>query len=370
MEKILSSTAGFRPIDPDPSKGCDLLILEIGEDLKREFQLIRSLQSAGSVGAIFLTSPHLEPNVLIEALRAGAKEFFSQPIKGEEVRNSLAKFKEDWKGPSPVQEPKKRGKIIHVIGSKGGVGVTTIAVNLAAGLAEQDKSRFVALVDMNLNFGEIPIFLDIKSSFDWGEVVKNISRVDGTFLRSILFKHPSRISVLPSPAGLDGENRVTPEILEKLLEALQESFDFTVVDGGQAVDDLSLKILEMAHRNLVVANLSLPCLTNVKKLLWAVQRLGFSGTDKIRIIINRYQKNSVISLKEAEQSLNHKIFWQIPNDFQTTMACINQGKIIFQAGAGTEICKNFRELANSLHEKGLARKEPEKEKIGFWGKSR
>ena len=368
IEKILSSAEGFRLKESDSSEGCDLLILEIGEDLKQEFQIIRSLQSTGSVGAIFLTSPHLEPNVLIEALRAGAKEFFSQPIKGEEVRDSLAKFREGWKGLSPVKQPKKRGKIIHVIGSKGGVGVTTIAVNLAAGLAERDKSQSVALVDMNLNFGEIPIFLDIKSSFDWGEVVKNISRVDATLLRSILFKHPSGISVLASPAGLDGVNRITPEILEKLLEAMQETFDFTVVDGGQSVDDLSLKILGMADRSLLVANLSLPCLTNVKKLLWTCQRLGFSGTDKIRIVINRYQKNSVISLKEAEQSLNHKIYWQIPNDFQTAMASINQGKIIFQVGTGGEICKNFRELAISLLEKGRPGKEPEKEKTGFWGK--
>ncbi len=369
IEKILSATAGFRAADSDIEKGCDLLILEIGEDLKKEFHLIRSLQSAGSVKAIFLTSPHVEPDILIEALRAGAKEFFSQPIKGEEVRNSLAKFKENWKGPEAVQEPKKKGKIINVIGSKGGVGVTTIAVNLAAGLAEQDKSRSVALVDMNLNFGEVPIFLDIKSPADWGEVVKNISRVDATLLRSILFKHPSRISVLASPARLDGENRVTPEILEKLLEAMQETFDFTVVDGGQGLDDLSLKIIEMAHRNLVVANLSLPCLTNSKRLLWTFQRLGFSGTDKIRIIINnRYQKNSLISLKEAEQSLNYKIFWQIPNDFKTTMAAINQGKIISQVGAGAEISKNFRELAASMVEKGQMGKEPGKERVGFWGK--
>ncbi len=123
MEKILSSTAGFRPIDPDPSKGCDLLILEIGEDLKQEFQLIRSLQSAGSVGAIFLTSPHLEPNVLIEALRAGAKEFFSQPIKGEEVRNSLAKFKEDWKGPSRFKSQRSGGRLSTSSAAKGAWGL-------------------------------------------------------------------------------------------------------------------------------------------------------------------------------------------------------------------------------------------------------
>jgi pilus assembly protein CpaE len=219
-------------------------------------------------------------------------------------------------------------------------------------------------MDMNLVFGEIPIFLDIKSSFDWGEVVKNISRVDATLLKSMLFKHPSGISVLTSPAGLDGVNRATPEILQKLLEAMQETFDYTVIDAGQSIDDLSLKMLEMADQVLLMAELSLPCLTNLKKILWTFQKLGYTDNGKIKIIINRFHKNSLISLKEAEKSINHDIFWQIPNDFQSAIAAINQGKIIFEVGNGGEICKSFRELAGSILGKGRQ----EKEKGGFWSK--
>jgi len=363
IERILSSTGGLHLQDSDSSGVCDLLILEIGEDPKEEFKRIRSLQASGAVGSIFLTSPRLEPTVLIEALRAGASEFFSQPIKEEEVRSALLKFKQgQTKIPSNVE--KKKGKIIHLIGSKGGVGVTTIAVNLAASLADLDRSRSVALVDMNLIFGEIPLFLDMKSSFDWGEVIRNISRVDATLLKSILSKHPSGISVLTSPTGLDGVSRATPEILEKLLEVMQETFDYTVVDGGQSIDNFSLKILEMADRVLLVANLSLPCLTNVKRLLWTFQKLGHPQNEKINILVNRYDKNSLISLKDAEQSINHKIFWQIPNDFQTTMAAINQGKVIFEVGNSAEICKNFRELTLSI----LGRGAQEKGKGGFWSK--
>ena len=364
LERLIFSLEGFRPDRSDPFRSCDLLILEIGEDLKQEFQIIQSLQSSRAVGAIFLTSPRLEPQVLIEALRAGAKEFFSQPINAEEVRSALLKLKEGGSRASSGGERKRKGKIIQVIGSKGGVGVTTVAVNLAAALAEVDKSRKVALMDMNLIFGEVPIFLDIKSSFDWGEVVKNISRVDSTLLQSVLFKHPSGISVLTSPTGLDGMNPATPEILEKLLAAMQEIFDFIVIDGGQSIDELSLKILEMANQVLLVASLSLPCLTNVKRLLWSFEKMGYPWQEKTKIIINRHQKNSLISLKEAEQSLNHKIFWQIPNDFQTTMAAINQGKLLFQVGNGAEICKNVRELAASFNGKGMA----VREKTGFWSK--
>jgi pilus assembly protein CpaE len=363
LDRVISSTEGFRLEKSDLAKSCDLLILEIGEDLKGEFQLIHSLQHSGTVGTIFLTSPRLEPAVLLEALRAGAKEFFSQPINGEEVRNALLKFRDGrTRTPSSAEKKKKKGKILQVLGSKGGVGVTTAAVNLAAGLAELDRSRSVALVDMNLIFGEIPIFLDIKSSFDWGEVVKNISRVDATLLKSILFKHPCGISVLTSPAGLDGVNRATPEILGKLLEAMQGTFDYTVVDGGQSIDDLSLKALEMSDKVFLVATLSLPCLTNIKRLLWTFEKLGYPGKEKIKIVINRYQKASLISLKEAKESIGHDIFWQIPNDFQTTMAAINQGKVIFEVGNGAEICRSFRELAASILGKAA-----EKEK-GLWSK--
>jgi len=365
LERLISSLEGFRLDRSDPFRSCDLLILEIGEDLKQEFQIIQSLQSSRAAGAIFLTSPRLEPQVLIEALRAGAREFFSQPINVEEVRSALLKFKGGGTQAPSGGERKRKGKIIQVIGSKGGVGVTTIAVNLAAALAEMDKSRKVALMDMNLIFGEVPIFLDIKSSFDWGEVVKNISRVDSTLLQSVLFKHTSGVFVLTSPTGLDGMNQATPEILEKLLAAMQETFDFIVIDGGQSIDELSLKILEMANQLLLVASLSLPCLTNVKRLLWGFQKLGYPWEEKTKIIINRHQKDSLISLREAEQSLNHKIFWQVPNDFQNTMAAINQGKPLLQVGNGAEICKNLRGLAASFFMgKGMAGRG----KPGFWSK--
>ncbi|MCX5909258.1 MAG: hypothetical protein NTY64_19320, partial [Deltaproteobacteria bacterium] len=117
IEKILSATAGFQLPNSDPSGVCDLVILEIGADPKTEFERIRSLQASGAAGSIFLTSPHLEPDVLLVGLRAGAKEFLAQPIKGEEVRSALLKFQEGrMKAPSSV-EGKKRGEIIHLIGS-------------------------------------------------------------------------------------------------------------------------------------------------------------------------------------------------------------------------------------------------------------
>jgi len=219
------------------------------------------------------------------------------------------------------------------------------------------------LIDMNLLFGEIPIFLNIESVFNWGEIARNISRLDSTFLMSILFKHSSGVYVLPSPTGLDGVNVANPEIIEKLLGLMRNVFDYIVIDGGQALDDISLKILEMSDLVLLVAILSLPCLTNVKRLLWIFQKLGYPRQEDMKIVINRHhKKNAVISLKEAEESINQKIFWFIPNDYPTTMSAINQGRTLLSVAPGAEVSKNLRELASRFTE----REEEEKEKGGFW----
>jgi pilus assembly protein CpaE len=363
LEEVISSMEGFQIHNSGTPSPCDLLILEIGEDPEKEFQLTHNIQDSGVAREIFLTSFHLDPNLLLQALRAGAKEFFPQPINREEVKEALLKFKERRERVKFDGEKKKKGKIIDVIGSKGGVGNTTIAVNLATSLIESTGSPLVALIDMNLLFGEIPIFLNIESAFNWGEVAKNISRLDSTYLMSILSKHSSGVYVLPSPTGLDGVNVASPEIIERLLSLMRNVFDYIVIDGGQALDDISLKILEMSDTVLLVAILSLPCLTNVRRLLWIFQKLGYPKQEAIKVVINRHhKKKSVISSEEAEESVNQKIFWFVPNDYPTTMSAINQGKTLSAVAPGAEVSKNLRELASRLLEKG----EKEKGKAKFW----
>jgi pilus assembly protein CpaE len=349
LEKVISSISGFKTQGYSANSEYDLLILEVGGDPEKTFRLIQSIHASVKAREIFLTSPQLDPDLLIRALRGGVKEFFHQPIKSEEVKSALSKFKERIVHVLAA-ERKIRGKIINVIGSKGGVGTTTIAVNLATSLIESSTSPSVALIDMNLLFGEIPLFLNLQSNFNWGELAKNISRLDSTYLMGILSKHQSGLYVLPSPTGLDGMNVATPEIIERILDQMKDVFDFIVIDGGQSLDDISLKIMEVSDIVLLISILSLPCLANLKKLLWTFQRLGFPRNEITKIILNRYMKRSLISLKEAEQALNQKVFWLVPNDYQTTMSAINQGKTLASVDRSAEITKNFREFSSKFLE--------------------
>ncbi len=351
LEEIISSLEGFHlqsSIDSDP---CDLLILEPATVNGQDFELIQELQTSGKVREVFLTSPHLEPNLLLQALRGGVKEFFSQPIQKEEVRTGLIKFRERIGLLQQKGTEKKKGKLIHLISSKGGVGTTTIAVNLASSIRESNGSS-VALIDMSLPFGQIPVFLNTESSVNWGEVVRNISRVDETFLMGVLSKHRSGVYVMPPPSSLEDLNVETPEMVEKLLGLMRNLFDFILVDGGQRLDPVSLKILQMSDTVLMVTVLNLPCLANAKKLLWTFQRLGFPPRETVRIIANRYQKKSSISLKEAEDAVSEKIYWLVGNDYQLTMSAINQGKTISEVASGSEVGKSLRELAGTFFSNG------------------
>jgi len=358
---IISSLEGFRLLHADESKSCDLLVMEVGGDADREFRLLQDLRETGRAREVFLTSSSSSPDILIRALRSGAKEFFPQPLNKEELLLAFSKFKKN--GKYKEVPAKKTGKIINVVGSKGGIGTTTIAVNTAASLLNLPGVQSVALIDMNLLFGEVPLFLDIEPAFNWGEIANNISRLDSTYLMSVLSKHPSGIHVLPSPTALDGINTATPEVIEKLLDVMKSEFDFIVIDSGQSLDAVSMRILELSDSVLVNAILSLPCLINVKRLLDTFGRLGFPKEEQVKIIISRYHKNSAISREEAEKGMGKRIFWSVPNDFQSTITAINQGKMLSTVAPKSEITRNLGELATKL----TGRTEIKQEKKSLWG---
>jgi pilus assembly protein CpaE len=352
LEKTVLSSGGFRLHTPETGERPDLFIFELSENFDEEFKLLHSLLAAGEVGEVFVTSDRKDADLLLKAMRAGTKEFLSQPLDELEVKTALESLKKRVEQISIVKEPVRAGQVIHVIGAKGGVGTTTVAVNLAMILAEKKKAGSVALVDLNTVFGEIPLFLSVKSTYHWGQIAKNVGRLDSTFLVNALSKHPSGVQILPSPSYLNGHPPVTPEIMDRLLTTMRRTYDFIIVDGGQSLDGPGLKAIEMADRVFLITLLSLPCLRNTNNLLKSLASVGVAQTDQVRLVINRFMKKSDITIKEAEESLSNKIFWSIPNDYKTTMSAINRGKPLHEISPRADITKNLEALADSLLQGG------------------
>jgi len=364
LEEIIASLKVFKILASDSPSESDLLIFELGDDVDKEFELIRKLLASGSAGDVLVVSENTNPKVLLQAIKTGIKEFFSLPLKKEEVIQALEKYKQNGISPQG-RRPGKHGHILNIVGSKGGVGATTVAVNLAVHLAAKRNDLSVALVDMNLLFGDIPLFLEIKPKFHWGEITKNIDRLDATFLMNIFARHSSGVHVLPSPGYLNGYPMATPQIIESLLQHMQSMFDVIIIDGGQSLDKTSLRTIEISNTVMLVSLLSLPCLSNSNKVLKSFESLDLLPKERIRLVINRYLKNSEISLKDAEETIHQEVFWTIPNDYKSTMSAINQGKAVCELAARSEISKSLQGLADALFP---AEKQTEKRKWKLFGR--
>ena len=347
LEEIIQSDPGLRVRGSGDTRRPDLVIYELGDDTERDFQLIQSLMNSDALGEVFLTSDRADQKVLLKAMRIGAKEFLVQPLNEEEVRQALAGSK-GRREASHRTEPGKLGRIISVIGSKGGVGTTTVAVNLAVSLAESKAEQSIALVDLNAVVGEIPLFLAVKPSYHWGEIMQNIGRLDSAFLMNILVRHGSGLYVLPSPSKLNGYPVATPDTMQRVLSTLQGMFDVVVIDGGQSMDSAYLKVIEMSETLLIISILSLPCLHNTHNLLQSLKSLSILPQGRMQVVINRYLKKSDVSMREAEESIRKKIFWSIPNDYKATMSAINQGKPLSQVVRKASVTRSIREMADHL----------------------
>jgi pilus assembly protein CpaE len=203
---------------------------------------------------------------------------------------------------------------------------------------------------MNMVFGEIPLFLEMSPKFHWGEITKNTDRLDDIFLSNILEKHPSGVSVLSSPAHLNGHIEPTPAVMTKLLGLMRQMFDHIVIDVGQSTNDTALKVFEAADAILLVTTPSLPCLTNTSKLITSLKDMGYFNEQRLKVILNRYIKKGDISLEDVETGIGQEVFWTIPNDFRTTMSAINNGKPLFGIAPKATITKNFLELAGAFNE--------------------
>ena len=361
LERIVASAGGFEVREAGYPGQCDLLIVEIGGDIQEEFQLINRIQASGSYGEIFLTSQSTDPSLLISAMRLGIREFFSQPLREEDVKGALLKFKRRSGRMVPTEKVSSRqGQIINVLGAKGGVGTTTIAVNLATGLASLEGRPSVALIDMNLLFGEVPLFLNLKPVFDWLEVSRNISRLDATYLMSVLLKHSSGVHVLPSPATLIEDNAVAPEVIETLMKLMQAMFDFVVIDSGQSLDQLSKAILQLLDRLVLVTIPSLPGIINIKRLLETFRTLGYPSEDRIEIVVNRHNQKSGVSFDEAEKTLRKKIAWTVPNDYRNTMDAINSGEPLTVLAKNADMTKALNDMASNLAKREAATRKDKK----------
>ena len=353
--KIVNPVKQFEILS-DSSLIPDLIIYELGKDYDKAFEYIQTILQKTPHIEIFIISEESEPEVLIQVLRLGIKEFLPVPLEKNSIRDSFKRFIERYQK-LQRSESEHSGRIFSVLGSKGGVGTTTIAVNLAVSLADQQENPSVALLDMNIIFGEVPMFLDMSPKRHWGDITKNIDRLDEFFLEDILSKHESGVNILPSPRYLGDFPAPTPPIIEALLKLLKNMYDYVIIDLGQSMNDTALKILNLSDIVHIITIQSLPCLSNTNRLIKSIVDYGHVEKENINVVLSRYVQKGVVPIDVAEEGIGQKMSWIIPNDYSTTVSAINSGEPLSRIAHKSKIVKCFQEyVIQFLPDKGQKKK--------------
>ena len=323
----------------------DIGLVAIDADPQKALELVGRLAVASSDCAILVVSSSSDGNLILQALRAGAKEFLTQPLQIADLLSALGRIGDRRFGHG---ENRPRGsQVIAVAGAIGGVGTTSLAINLGSLLA-QDPQNSVALVDLDLCLGDADVFLDTIPDYTLVDVAQNVTRLDFSLLKRSLTKHSSGLYLLPRPVQLEDVALITPDDLQRVIGLLKATFTHLVLDLSKGYTALDLIALEAANHILLMTQLDLPCLRNVVRLMMSLGNMN-GLADKVKIVVNRVGLDSgQITLKKAEETIGKKIFWQLPNDYRTMIEARNNGVPLLESAPKAAITQSLMALTKAL----------------------
>lgn len=343
----------------------DVVIVSLDSDQNKALNLIAQLAQVNPDLPVLAVSAKGDGQVILQALRNGAKEFLTVPLVLEELLKALARLRprgDNRNGSNGESALKVESQIIAVLGSRGGVGCTSLAVNLGATLA-QSSAHSVALVDLDLALGDADVALDLMADYTLADVALNVERLDMQFLRQALSKHKCGLSLLPHPVQMEDIALIREDSLQRVIGLLRASFTHLVLDLSKSFAATDLTALRMADVILLVAQLELSSLRNVVRL---VQTLGNDPSlgEKVQIVLNRVESESDISLNKAEETIGKPVYWQLPNDAKLMMESRNQGVPLVLHAPKSKLQQSYTGLAQALTGKEIA--PPVKEKSNRW----
>lgn len=295
--------------------------------------------------SVFVTSAEKSSDMILSTMRAGAVEYLLEPVEVTDLAEALQKVGRLWL--TKPAESSQSGRIISVYNPIGGMGTTTVAVNLAATIAANGGK--VALVDLNLYSGDVSSFLDVNPAYTLSSVTSNVARLDASFLMSVMTKHASGVYVLTEPLEVDEALDITPEQIVRVLALLKGVFTHVVVDTGGSIAGCNQTIFESSDYILFNTVLSLPSLKNAKRYLTALEKKGLRK-DKVKLIVNRYLSRADIQIADAEKVLDHKVFLTIPNEYKDVIASINKGTPIVSMAPRSPVSKAIVRLYELLNQ--------------------
>lgn len=288
----------------------DVVIIDLDSNPEYALDLVETICTSGTP-TVMVYSSSTDSELLVRCMRAGAREFLTQPVASGTIGEALVRA--SVRRPTGRTVKKAPGRMFVFLGAKGGSGVTTLACNFAVSLA-QETSQKTLLIDLHLPLGDAALDLGITAQYSTVNALQNSSRLDSNYLSRLLTQHSSGLAVLAAP-GKFTPMQSTNEDLDKLLTVSRQEFDFVVIDAGTRLDLADSTLFEQAATIYLVTQVSIPELRNSNRL---VSEFFNKTGNKLEIVLNRYTPRSLgVDEEHITKALTRPATWRVPNDYAT-----------------------------------------------------
>jgi pilus assembly protein CpaE len=322
-----------------------LVLVVLDSNPMQAIQLVQAILQKTPNVAVLPASRDRDSGVILRVIRAGAREFLPLPTEAHDLLDSIKRL---IRPAAETQTSSERGpQIITVTGASGGVGCTSLAVNLATTLAKASQHEAI-LADFDLLFGSVDACLDIIPDQSLQGVIQNIDRLDLTLLKRSLTRHSSGLYVLPHPVAMEDAAKIDPDALRRLLTLLKAAFPSVLIDTSKGLQSSDFVAFEMADVILVVLQLDLTCLRNTARLMQLFQQ--FDGLmERVKLVVNRSGSHDAeISQKKAEETLRMPISFHVPNATKLFFAARAKGVPIDAIATGSKSHQAILQIARSV----------------------
>lgn len=322
--------------------GADLVVLFLSRALDEESsRFIDTVVRARQDVAVIVALEKVEKPTLMALIRLGVADVLDLPVRVEEAKQTIGLLL----GRRQMQETSRHSRIWSVFGAGGGCGVTTLAVNVAERLARISPN--VAVADLNLEMGDVSVFLNLKPRYTLTDLALNAAKLDASYLSTTVPAHPSGVRVLPSPREIEESEEVSPARLRTMLRSLRANYEHLVIDTPSVFNETTVEALDQSDGILLVTMLNIPSVRNAKRIRGAFDRLGYPAT-KIRLLINRFEKKADISVDEASALVGLPVFHTVPNDYPSVIRSINVGEPVAAISPKSGVTRALETLAEKL----------------------
>lgn len=328
-------------LDHAARESVDLLFVPIdGIDDSALAAIERTSRKDRHMGVV-ATGPRADAEFMLRAMRAGIPEFLVRPCSVEDIAAVVERLHRR------AEVKQVSGQSYAVFSSKGGVGVSTTAVSLASALARIHTESRVAVADLALPGGDVCLLFNAKPTYTIADLAPRIDRLDDEMLFSALTPAADGVWVLAVPDAADGMDDVDATVTSAVLSMLRQSFTFTVVDCEHQLTERSLAVLDAADRVLLLTELKVPALRSTQRTMSVFRRLGYPS-DKLCVVVNRYQSSDVMSGADASRLLSADIFFNIPNDYRASSDAATDGVAIPVGQPQSRLGLAYLQLAQKL----------------------